>query len=270
MSGRTSGKDAKSGSKGARSKEKQSEVVNISGETNVVVVVTEEGNDPAVDRQGDEKVPEQNCTFCQEADDNEMVQCDRCDRWIHFACVGVTEEIADSSWSCPKCNVTTGVQRSSSSAINRLPAGSSGRPEQQKSSAPKATVGTGKKERCNAMSEPLGKTMVAHGTARHCKSAASLTSSSSRRSHLQLQLQRLEEEREYEQQQAKKHRAYLDRKYELLEQMHSHTGSESSVSQGRKCSIPKDIRRKTTPDELKLDLLHRRISLVGATTRWKV
>ncbi|XP_062703670.1 uncharacterized protein LOC115259000 [Aedes albopictus] len=119
MSGRKSGKDGKSGSKGARSKEKESEAIDIGGGDNVVVVVTEEEQDPKDLFRKDRGV-EQNCTFCQEKDSDEMVQCDKCDRWIHFACVGVTEEIADKSWSCPKCVTTTGFQQPSPSAVNHL------------------------------------------------------------------------------------------------------------------------------------------------------
>ncbi|XP_062702274.1 uncharacterized protein LOC115258215 [Aedes albopictus] len=222
MSGRKSGKDGKSGSKGARSKEKQSEAIDISGGDNVVVVVTEEEQDPKDVFRKDRDI-EQNCTFCQERDSDEMVQCDKCDRWIHFACVGVTEEIADKSWSCPKCVTTTGFQQPSSSAVNRGRAGSSGHPGQ---------LGAGKSVRCNTLSEPAGRTFPT-GAANCDKTVKSVSSSSSRRSILQLQLQRLEEEREYEKIQAEKHRAYMDRKYELLEQMQSQTGSECSRSQDR-------------------------------------
>nr|XP_019542248.1 uncharacterized protein LOC109413023 [Aedes albopictus] len=242
MSGRKSGKDGKSGSKGVRSKDKQSEVVEKSSDGNIVVVVTEEGKDPDGVQKDDDQVPEQDCTFCQEADNDEMVQCDRCDRWIHFACVGVTEEIANRSWSCPKCVAAAGVQLPSSSTTNRLATGLSTGREQQKSTAtkeivPKYTLGTGtrtgRREWCNTVSEPVGNTMPTRGGTRRGKTDASMTSSSSRRSLLQLQLQRLEEEQEYEKQQAEKHRAYMDRKYELLEQMHSQTGSECSRSQDR-------------------------------------
>nr|XP_029715368.1 uncharacterized protein LOC115259000 [Aedes albopictus]XP_029715375.1 uncharacterized protein LOC115259000 [Aedes albopictus] len=225
MSGRKSGKDGKSGSKGARSKEKESEAIDIGGGDNVVVVVTEEEQDPKDLFRKDRGV-EQNCTFCQEKDSDEMVQCDKCDRWIHFACVGVTEEIADKSWSCPKCVTTTGFQQPSPSAVNRNRTGSSGRAERLVSKEIHGSV------RCHSLSEPAGRTFAA-GTANRDKTVKSVSSSSSRRSILQLQLQRLEEEREYERLQAEKHRAYMDRKYELLEQMHSQTGSECSRSQDR-------------------------------------
>lgn len=233
MSGRKSGKDGKSGSKGVRSKEKQSEAINISGETGVVVVVTDEEINPTEGQQACDRMPEQSCTFCQETDNDEMVQCDKCDRWIHFACVGVTEEIADKSWSCPKCITTTGFLPPLSS-VNRRPTATSSHTGSQKPATTKerfvseTSIGINKKVR-EALTEPTGKNVGVSCD----KTAPSMTSSSSRRSLLQLQLQRLEEEREYEKQQAEKYRAYLDRKYELLEEIHSRTGSECSGSQNR-------------------------------------
>ncbi|XP_029719406.2 uncharacterized protein LOC109431964 [Aedes albopictus] len=271
MSSRKSGKDGKSGSKGARSKEKPTETIDNSDGANVVVVVTG-------DKEDEEQVPEQDCTFCQESDNDEMVQCDKCDRWIHFACVGVTEEIADKSWSCPKCVTTTGFQLSPSSAAKRLPAGLPCRADQPKTAAskeqliPRRTLATGKGVRCNTLSEPIGKTSPTHGdphgATSRAKTVKSVASTSSRRSLLQLQLQRLEEEQEHEKQQAEKYRSYLDRKYELLEQMHSQTGSDCSASQSRmpglqKPSTHRDTQHRTTPSKLKSVLLLRRISIAA-------
>ncbi|XP_062541849.1 uncharacterized protein LOC134209841 [Armigeres subalbatus] len=34
----------------------------------------------------------------------DMVQCDTCQSWAHFSCVGVTAAIKDSDWSCDKCS----------------------------------------------------------------------------------------------------------------------------------------------------------------------
>lgn len=70
MSGRKGGKDGKSGSKGTRSKEKQSEVIDISGEANVVVVVTEEGKDSSGHHKDHEQDTDQSCTFCQGLDND--------------------------------------------------------------------------------------------------------------------------------------------------------------------------------------------------------
>ena len=44
------------------------------------------------------------CQKCEEVDTEEMVQCDMCDQWFHFACVGVSADVADRDWSCTDCN----------------------------------------------------------------------------------------------------------------------------------------------------------------------
>ncbi|XP_053686266.1 uncharacterized protein LOC128735804 [Sabethes cyaneus] len=51
------------------------------------------------------------CKTCRGPDTEEMVQCDACDGWHHFACVGVSEEIANQSWSCTSCVTAKWVQR---------------------------------------------------------------------------------------------------------------------------------------------------------------
>ncbi|XP_055584778.1 uncharacterized protein LOC129737643 [Uranotaenia lowii] len=40
---------------------------------------------------------------CNKPDDSHMVQCDVCDLWWHYACVGVGDSIADKDFVCPKC-----------------------------------------------------------------------------------------------------------------------------------------------------------------------
>ncbi|XP_062703974.1 uncharacterized protein LOC134286379 [Aedes albopictus] len=53
------------------------------------------------------QVPEdsiqQTCLLCNLPDDSEMVCCDKCKQWFHFNCVGVNEDVANRSWSCPDC-----------------------------------------------------------------------------------------------------------------------------------------------------------------------
>lgn len=49
---------------------------------------------------------EYNCQICPAADTIYMVQCDVCDLWYHFQCVGVDESIGASTvpWKCQKCS----------------------------------------------------------------------------------------------------------------------------------------------------------------------
>ena len=53
------------------------------------------------------------CPSCGLADDTAWVQCDGCDEWFHWHCVGLTQEPPDNvPWYCPVCNQ---VEMSSSS-----------------------------------------------------------------------------------------------------------------------------------------------------------
>ncbi|XP_036347872.1 uncharacterized protein LOC118757252, partial [Rhagoletis pomonella] len=49
------------------------------------------------------KNSDHNCPKCDGVDNDEMVQCDACDAWYHFHCVGVDSNVADISWSCEIC-----------------------------------------------------------------------------------------------------------------------------------------------------------------------
>ncbi|XP_065074000.1 uncharacterized protein LOC135698068 [Ochlerotatus camptorhynchus] len=59
----------------------------------------------------EETVEGHTCRTCQGSDTDEMVQCDVCDGWHHFSCVGVSEEVADKSWSCTNCVTAKWIQR---------------------------------------------------------------------------------------------------------------------------------------------------------------
>nr|XP_029717334.1 uncharacterized protein KIAA2012-like [Aedes albopictus] len=58
------------------------------------------------------------CKTCKRADTKMMVQCDKCDQWFHFSCVGVSEDIADKSWSCTNCVTATWIQRTEAALEN--------------------------------------------------------------------------------------------------------------------------------------------------------
>lgn len=53
----------------------------------------------------------QTCKSCREPDTDQMVQCDHCDAWYHYDCVGVTDEVANQSWSCTNCKTAKWIQR---------------------------------------------------------------------------------------------------------------------------------------------------------------
>lgn len=202
------------------------------------------------------------CRRCRGPDTDDMVQCDKCDGWHHYGCVGVTDEVADQSWSCANCKTATWNQRTTAASggdsaqqesSKTLPSkrtplpkqasptgiqgSSSGIPELLKPSAPK---GTGK--------ELYVPKLAGLPTIRldEASSIVSCTSSQrSARNRAKLQLQRLEEERAFEQQQAErrraaeqleaeKHREFLERKYKILDELASDSGS--SRRSGSECS----------------------------------
>lgn len=43
------------------------------------------------------------CQMCPNVYTCDMVQCDSCDLWYHFVCVGVTRTIASKDWDCDRC-----------------------------------------------------------------------------------------------------------------------------------------------------------------------
>ncbi|XP_058816165.1 uncharacterized protein LOC131679452 [Topomyia yanbarensis] len=63
-----------------------------------------------VDQMG-KTIVGQSCKSCRELDTDEMVQCDQCDGWHHYDCVGVTDEVVNQSWSCTSCKTTKWTQR---------------------------------------------------------------------------------------------------------------------------------------------------------------
>ena len=36
-----------------------------------------------------------NCKKCGQLDNDQMVMCDRCDKWYHYTCAGVDSDVAD-------------------------------------------------------------------------------------------------------------------------------------------------------------------------------
>lgn len=108
-----SGKNVKVAKKSKSSKAKGDEVIN-SGDVSIVVTGVPE------EKTTDRTLAGRTCKSCKGPDSDEMVQCDICDKWHHFGCVGVTEEVADHSWSCPKCVSAKWVQRSGSTSSKQL------------------------------------------------------------------------------------------------------------------------------------------------------
>ncbi|XP_055543834.1 uncharacterized protein LOC129729344 [Wyeomyia smithii] len=190
-----------------------------------------------------------------------MVSCDVCEKWYHFACVGVTQEIEQHPWSCTKCEVATGVQMSSSNANKPYSQTSSQRQKQQaaetessadlqqkiskqggtaRPAAIVSSVGEKKQDKSHKQQQQRNPVPSQSGSIfdkKPHKKPASLASGSSCRSTqalLKLKLQKLEEEQELERRQAAEksanEKAFLARKYQLLEEMVNEKSSSSARS----------------------------------------
>ncbi|XP_055633384.1 uncharacterized protein LOC129773764 [Toxorhynchites rutilus septentrionalis] len=59
------------------------------------------------------------CGTCDGPDTDDMVQCDQCDGWYHYDCVGVSDEVVNQSWSCTNCKPATWIQRTTSTPMNQ-------------------------------------------------------------------------------------------------------------------------------------------------------
>lgn len=124
------------------------------------------------------------CSLCEEPDSSEMVQCDVCDKWFHYKCVGVSADIANEDWSCGRCRGTneTVTSENHSTSDGKRPS-----PVNEHGGGPRG-VGM----RCTDKS-----------------SGVVAKSSSKNRRNLEIELQRLEEER-------KLNMSFIERKYAIM------------------------------------------------------
>ncbi|XP_062708631.1 uncharacterized protein LOC134288289 [Aedes albopictus] len=190
-------------SKGSRVSSEQNE------NNNPAVVVTSEP-DPN-QSAANKTVPGRSCKSCKGPDSGGMVQCDDCDKWHHFTCVGVSEEVENQNWSCPKCVSAKWIHRERSTSPNHLQI-KDARDRPSKSDKP-----------ADSVNEPNLIIDAASGKPSLKGSSIGSTTSSRRSSRtlLKLQMEKLEAERRIE-------REFLDKKFALLEEMASEGSSYSS------------------------------------------
>lgn len=197
-------------------------------------------------------IPGFSCAMCDKEDTETMVQCDQCDEWFHFDCVGVTSEIENTRWSCSECTNAKGVQ----TPISVSSSPTAGRTKNHNEQTP---TGTKKKNRFArfvppsprpnppqpnpaptvpqpAPPTPRGVSPAQNKSSndipapvdkqRTSKAPSVASSRMSQQALMKLKLQRLEEERELERREAEKEKKYLEQKYSLLEEMASERGSD--------------------------------------------
>lgn len=61
--------------------------------------------------------PIRHCKSCATEDNSRMVQCDKCDDWYHFNCVGVNYDIVHHDWLCHGCEVAKGAKKKTSKNV---------------------------------------------------------------------------------------------------------------------------------------------------------
>ncbi|XP_029719372.1 uncharacterized protein LOC109412164 [Aedes albopictus] len=194
----------------------------------------------------DETMEGHTCKTCRGPDTEDMVQCDRCDGWFHFSCVGVSEEVTDKSWSCTNCVTAKWIQRTKTaleeSALHRkenidqrstrsqpvgniatstrvnpviLPASVSQKPTSSVQLPTDAVEQTRLDQQKHQSAPPVDSNGAGIGIPRDVEKALSeISVSSSQKSAVQrakLQLMRLEEERLFQQQQDERRRAAEER-----------------------------------------------------------
>ncbi|XP_062701742.1 uncharacterized protein LOC134285262 [Aedes albopictus] len=139
------------------------------------------------------------CQTCRFADHSRMVQCDDCDGWHHYNCVGVDDRIAKKQWRCVKCDDNRKVRRSSKTTRTEAPK--------------KKATGKAKKESGTKQPDLQEQRKHLGDQPAKCIKAASVKSGTSRKSsraQLELQLQKLDAER-----------TLLEDKKKLIEQQYS-------------------------------------------------
>ncbi|XP_055589221.1 uncharacterized protein LOC129741504 [Uranotaenia lowii] len=131
------------------------------------------------------------CGTCKSVDNSRMVQCNDCDEWNHFSCVGVKRSVESKKWNCAKCRVNKKKAGATRVARNTATA------KEAVNSKPEKTSGVKKTKTSSATKEMENwKSRKPVGTTKPSK-AASVKSVGSRKSakeHLELQLRKIDAE----------------------------------------------------------------------------
>ena len=74
-------------------------------------------------RKGTEQDGSEKCSVCNTTAEGDLVACDKCFKWYHFACVGVDATVADRKWICSSCRLertTTTTQQPPVSPLRQV------------------------------------------------------------------------------------------------------------------------------------------------------
>lgn len=167
------------------------------------------------------------CRSCNLADNSHMVQCDDCDEWHHFSCVGVDSRIESKPWRCTKCDQKWIKKRV---------------PEKTKStraSKGKVAAKTVNVSHQLAPDEEGKQQQKVNRNVVKSSEAASVTSAASKRSskaHLELQLRKIEAEQTLLEEKKK----LIERQFSVLEELADLDGDEIEADDANRNSKVKE------------------------------
>ncbi|XP_065076520.1 uncharacterized protein LOC135700058 [Ochlerotatus camptorhynchus] len=191
-------------------------------------------------------VVQSTCANCDQLDDDDMVQCDTCDVWHHFSCVGVSADVMDHSWVCLKCATAKAtkcvksrrkkpvqkksfikkvVRPSNAKCAKKVTATAKradgvGVSDGQRGAVPVATT-SGNKERVKAAVQSIVRKA---GSVR-----GSVASAASAKARLDVELKRIEAEEALMQEEIRRKRKLVKKKFDVLKEMADLEGSGESV-----------------------------------------
>ncbi|XP_062705505.1 uncharacterized protein LOC115255509 [Aedes albopictus] len=173
---------------------------------------------------------EKSCALCENPVNERMVQCNTCDVWHHFSCVGVSEDIKGYNWTCLKCDTA----KAAKGAIPRKMMTRAAAAKGVKKANRKEGQTDGVNEQTKEADELAG---AVGGSAPSLKAsrAGSVVSAASRKSakaRLDVELQQIKAEEELMREEMQRKRELAKKKFEVLKEMADLEGSgESAVDQ---------------------------------------
>ncbi|XP_062711167.1 uncharacterized protein LOC109417082 [Aedes albopictus] len=190
-------------------------------------------SDPGMDAAKKTKDPqatisaEKSCALCENPVNERMVQCNTCDVWHHFSCVGVSEDIKGYNWTCLKCDTA----KAAKGAIPRKMMTRAAAAKGTKKANRKEGQIDGENEQTKEADELAG---AVGGPAPSLKAsrAGSVVSAASRKSakaRLDVELQQIKAEEELMREEMQRKRELAKKKFEVLKEMADLEGSVGSV-----------------------------------------
>ncbi|XP_055632691.1 uncharacterized protein LOC129773142 [Toxorhynchites rutilus septentrionalis] len=155
---------------------------------------------------------ENNCRICNSEDDSRMVQCDNCDGWYHFACVGVSQEIEHQDWICTECESAKSSQENALGAKKKTVLKSKPLQTKEEDIKQKVTVGDVFLE-LHDQNQKQSRKSLKEG------SVTSGLSKKSAKTLLTIQLQKIEAEEALMKEEIRRKRELIEKKFSVLEEI---------------------------------------------------